>query len=401
MSHFTTEHFSGTVRTTKDSLRFGPLEMVRVSSVPSDTEGRNGDLIIVDDTADSSERVAVERVPVSAQLCQKVPILVSPGTFTISTASGIFTITISSLDDVVPEVKKANIPGLSVEIDGRGTIVFNTVSATFADGTSDFPSATGVSGLQAGTVEVPTGTWACFPVGSFGSAAYGKITGDTGSSTATASSETITFTGTGISVVGTNAGLNADSVSWNLNISDLPIGAGPLVSADELAVDDGGTTERHSIEDIVDAALPGTRVTLINGQPMLTLVDTTRGNKILSVSEQAITYGSNLVNHLTWISIHDATDANSGYIADFDGTVVYANAHCADTGANSKDIHLFINGIDNGIIGTLSGGVNVTFTNTTLNIDFIQGDRIRLQARDIATGSIEDTVAKLTIKWRG
>ena len=151
----------------------------------------------------------------------------------------------------------------------------------------------------------------------------------------------------------------------------------------------------------------GLTVTVINSQPMLTLEDTTRGGKVLSVGEQSLPFGENALGHNDWLRIGgNATDADSGFIADFDGTVVYATAHCENTQGNSKQIHLFIDGTDvlpvTGI-GTLTGpaGTEQTFVNTTLNIDFNRGQKIRLQAQGIATGVILDTVVKLTLKWRG
>lgn len=149
-------------------------------------------------------------------------------------------------------------------------------------------------------------------------------------------------------------------------------------------------------------ALPsGLSVININGQPMLTLEDTTRADKILSIAEQGITFAENRLTHNDWIQVGNANDADSGYVANFDCTIVYASGHCENTNANNKDIHLFINGVDEGSLGSLFGGANATFINNTINIDLNQGDRIRLRAIDDSTGRIEDTVIKLTIKWRG
>lgn len=148
------------------------------------------------------------------------------------------------------------------------------------------------------------------------------------------------------------------------------------------------------------SSIPGLDVTTINGQPMLTLVDSTRSSKILSVAENVLSFSTNNLSDLEWLSIGNATDADSGYVADFDGTVVAATGQCENTGANSKDIHLYINGTDQGAIGNLSGGNNASFINTTLNFDFSQGDKIRLQAQG-AGAQILDTVVKVTLKWRG
>jgi hypothetical protein len=540
MAQFRPEHFSGTVRTTKDDLRFGPLKERRVNAGPPDTYGRNGDFVIIDDTATSDEQLAITRVPVVAQFCQKIPFIVSGGTFTISAASGVYTITIATMDDFIDQVTRAQIPELRVEFtdpktpSGGQNFLLHANSVTFADGTSDLPSALGITGLQVGEVIVALGSWECFTSGggqidvaddgtavvgtpfselNFAGTAitsivdsgsgrvtitiddtigggginYGSIAGDTGTAIATTSSELITFGGIGVTVVATNAGAGLDTISFNmdiadlpngagspalgdtiainiggtteeypisalsalflgtayssiaggdggtavaigsdlitvngtgidvrainagagldtlnliLDIADLPDGAGPLIPGDELGVDDGGTTVRHTIEEVVDAVLPGVDITIINGQPMLTLIDTTRANKILSVAESNITFSENKVNHNDWIQIGNANDADSGYIAEFDGTLVYASAHCENTGGNTKEIHFYIGAADSATLGSLTGGANATFNNVTLNTDFVQGDRLRVRAHDGAGGDIQDTVVKLTLKWR-
>ncbi len=148
------------------------------------------------------------------------------------------------------------------------------------------------------------------------------------------------------------------------------------------------------------SAVPGLTTSVINGQPMLTLEDTTRANKVLSVGEQVYTWAENRLTNLDWVRMGNATDADSGYIADFDGTIVYASVHCENTNANSMDIHVYVDGDDEGSIGTLSGGTNAIINNNTLNIDFVQGQKIRVRAEN-GSGTVQDTVVKLTVKWRG
>ncbi len=541
MAQFRPEHFSGTVRTTKDDLRFGPLKERRVNTTPPDTYGRNGDFIIIDDTATSDENLAISRVPVDVQYCQKIPFIVTGGDFTITATSGVYTITIATMDDFIDQVTRANIPELRVEFtdpktpSGGQNFLLHANSVTFADGTSDLPSILGIAGLQVGEVTVALGEWECFTTGTGqidvaedgaavagtpfselnftgtavtslvdagsgrvtitidtagggGGPAYGSIVGDSGTAVATTASELITFGGIGITVVAADAGAGLDTVSFNLDIADLPNGAGspvlgdtiainiggtteeypisalsslflgtaysrmaggdgglaiavgsdlitvngtginvtatdagagldtldlvldiadlsdgagPLIPGDEIAVNDGGTTVRHTIEEVVDAVLPGVDITVINAQPMLTLIDTTRANKILSVAESNLMFAENKVNDNDWIKIGDAGDADSSYIAEFDGTLVYASAHCENTDGNSKEMHFYIDAVDSVTLGTLSGGANVTFNNVTLNTDFSQGDRLRVRAHNGSGGDIQDTVVKLTLKWRG
>lgn len=168
----------------------------------------------------------------------------------------------------------------------------------------------------------------------------------------------------------------------------------------------GGVTATEPVADEITVTIPGGSITgltttIINGQPMLTLEDTTRGSKILSVDEQVLVWSDNRVTDLDWMRIGRAANADSGYIADFDGTIVYASAHCEDTAGNAKDIRIYIDGADVGSIGTLSGGTNIEINNTGLNFDFSQGQKIRIRARQGFGGPIRDTVVKLTIKWRG
>lgn len=140
----------------------------------------------------------------------------------------------------------------------------------------------------------------------------------------------------------------------------------------------------------------------INGQPIMTFNDTSRGGKRLSFAEQSLTFSDVVISVNEWINIGNATDADSGYIADLDGTVVFATGHCENTNGNSKDIHLFINDTDQGSVGTLAGASpeESSFTTTTINVDFNQGDKIRLQAQQGSGLNILDTIVKLSIRWR-
>ena len=149
------------------------------------------------------------------------------------------------------------------------------------------------------------------------------------------------------------------------------------------------------------SSITGLTTTIINGHPMLTLEDTTRSDKVLTVAETHLMFAENKLTDGDWIQIANANDADSSFIANFDGTVVNISAHCENTDGNSKEIRLYINGVDTVGVGTLSGGANATINDTTLNTDFSQGDRLRLRAINGSGGNIQDTVIKLTVKWRG
>ena len=150
--------------------------------------------------------------------------------------------------------------------------------------------------------------------------------------------------------------------------------------------------------------ITGLSTTVINGQPMLTYDDPARGEKTLSISEQNHIFSRGRLSNNDWVRIANASHSDNGFVAEFDGCICYASGHCEDTGPRSKDIHVFIDNVDMGSIGTLAGGDNAKFTNTVLNLDYLQGQIIRLQAVDTPAspnGDIQDTVITVTIKHRG
>lgn len=141
-------------------------------------------------------------------------------------------------------------------------------------------------------------------------------------------------------------------------------------------------------------------ISTINGQLVPTYEDTTRANKQLSVADHPVMWSENRLLDRDWLQIGNAGDADSGYIADLDGTIVGCVAQCENANTNSKEIHVFVNGTDQGSLGILGPGSGATFINNTVDINFSRGDLIRLQALDGISGAIEDTVVKLTLKWR-
>jgi len=150
-----------------------------------------------------------------------------------------------------------------------------------------------------------------------------------------------------------------------------------------------------------DTILSGLGITDINGQDKVTLIDDVR-MKTLTVSEQDIVFADDRARNLDWIDIGEANHASSGYIADYDGTVVSVSGHCALANGNEKEFRMVIG--DPGtetVIGTLGTADNDAFSSTILDVDFIQGDMIRVRAYDGTGGAIRDVVIKITMKWRG
>jgi len=301
-----------------------------------------------------------------------------------------------------------------IDIMGTPTVSGGTMSLTNEDGTT--VTLVDVTGIPLATMGFPLtipnsplvcgGTWQCFDANGIEIKDHGNPLG---------TFDTIDFIGAGVTVT--------DGGGGEL-IVDIPGGGSGSTQNlwETIAADSGSVTASSPTDTLniiggvgISTAVSGNTVTVtntggtlppgftlssINGQPVLTIEDATRTNKDLSVTDQPIIFSENRLGNLDWLQIGNANDADSGYISDLDGTLVYVSAHCENTGASSKDIHLFVNSTDMGSIGTLGGGTNVTFVNTTLDVDVLQGDRIRLRAVDGILGNIQDTVVKLTIKWR-
>jgi hypothetical protein len=202
---------------------------------------------------------------------------------------------------------------------------------------------------------------------------------------------------------------NGDGVAGNIEVGvDINNQTSSVVdmdATDELLVFDGINNVAMTGQQVADGVqtllnLPIITVSLINAQPIVTYLDTTRA-KVLSTDSVVFTWGENNLANLDWVQIGgNATDADSGFVMPLDGTVVFATGHCENTNANSKALHLFIDGLDQGSIGFLAGGANASFTDPDFSIDFNQGQKLRLRSVGAGTGRIEDTVASVFVRWR-
>lgn len=129
-------------------------------------------------------------------------------------------------------------------------------------------------------------------------------------------------------------------------------------------------------------------------------MDDTRGDKVLSVETMPLAFGRGKINNNDWIRQVDVKDAESGYIAPYDGTVIRATAHCADTDGNTQTFDLYVGTTSASTIGTITSASTQAQFNNVLNVDFLQSDRLRLRGGASAAGAIQDTEIVLYVKWR-
>jgi len=188
-----------------------------------------------------------------------------------------------------------------------------------------------------------------------------------------------------------------------LDIDGLTDSTDNLAAADEFVMNDGTNNVSVSGQQLADGVadilgLPEITASVINGQPVVTVTDSTRGDKQLSIDSNSYLWSENSLGNNDWVQIAGAGDADSGYIMPLDGTIVMATAHCENAN-NASTINIY-NGASTTPVaaaGSFTASANAQFVNTTLNLDVAQGDRIRL--RNVG-GQIQDTVITLYIKWR-
>lgn len=121
-------------------------------------------------------------------------------------------------------------------------------------------------------------------------------------------------------------------------------------------------------------------------------------SKDLSAETATFTYSEANITNMDWVQIGGASDADTGMIMPYDGTVIRTTGFCENVKHTTMNIHLYINTTSAGSILTFTGSGNQTETDLSLNIDFNAGDRLRL--RGVGSNRIEDTAVTLWVKWR-
>ncbi len=140
-------------------------------------------------------------------------------------------------------------------------------------------------------------------------------------------------------------------------------------------------------------------LTTVSGNTMAVFLDASRANKELSIETANYLWAEAAIGNNDWVQIQHATDAQSGYIMPFNGTIVSIVMHCENTNGNTKDIRLYLDTTNQGSIGQFIGTGEQEYTNTALNIDVVAGVKLRLRGAP-GQGTIQDTNIQLRIKWR-
>ncbi len=198
-----------------------------------------------------------------------------------------------------------------------------------------------------------------------------------------------------------------------LDIVGLTDPAADLATTDEFPVHDksegtGGANRKMTGQNVSDgvlsiAGLTGLTVTTIGGQEVLTLIDTTRASKVLSVETSAITWSENVIGSNDWLDVGGATHADLGYVIPLNATIVKMTGHTADNRGNARDIDLYIDDVlstSSIVVFTGSPSGQEEDSDVTLNIDVTAGEKLQLRG-DAAAGNLDDVVITLWLKWRG
>jgi len=210
----------------------------------------------------------------------------------------------------------------------------------------------------------------------------------------TVTASQITITASGLETTGSNIGSIGASVLVSTSARQLQFRT--IVGASNINASTTASTINLSF------GIDGLNLTTVGGQVHLTLVDTTRANKVLSVAVVNYLYAETNVGNNDNIRIGEVPSASVGHIVPFDATIIGVEGLAVNDLGNAKAIDLFVNDVLNtSAIGTFAGAsAESTFSDTTLNIDVSAGDKLQLFG-DATGGIIEGVVVTLYVKWRG
>jgi len=153
--------------------------------------------------------------------------------------------------------------------------------------------------------------------------------------------------------------------------------------------------------------LPGVGFTTIDGQEILTMIDSSRSNKILSVEKVNYLFSKTTVSNGSYLYFGDITSSSAGYVIPMNATLVGISYH-KRTGDNiNMRYDLYVDGSSHfqGIIyGT--GSSEEKISDNALDVDLIKNQKIAIRATQTSGGgghnnSHYDVSITLYFRWRG
>lgn len=205
-------------------------------------------------------------------------------------------------------------------------------------------------------------------------------------------------------------GIDVTGTVIGLDILGLTDGAADMAATDEFPVHDksegtAGANRKMTGQNIADGVetilgITGLTIATINGQPIVVYTDSTR-TKTLSTDSHPYVFANNALADNEWMDVGDASNTDLGITMPLNGTIVMATGQTEDDNGNTFELDVYIDAADSGSVGTLTGGANSEFQTTTLDLDFSQGDKLRVRGdRTAGTGSLGDVNVVLIVRWR-
>ena len=152
-------------------------------------------------------------------------------------------------------------------------------------------------------------------------------------------------------------------------------------------------------EVVSGGGVSGLALTTIGGQEILTVVDTTRGNKILSSATMEFDFDKGQIKTNSWMSVASATDANNGHAIPLNATIVGIAGQAATGGG--RTINLYVdNVLSTTTLATFPNNSDSRILDMTLNVDLTAGQKIQLRGGSTGSNTGKASVI-LFIKWRG
>jgi len=188
--------------------------------------------------------------------------------------------------------------------------------------------------------------------------------------------------------LGAGAGWFAQKVAVDLQFKSITAGTGITVTPSATEIDVAVTNPSPT----------GLTVTTINGQEILTLVDITRTNKILSTDTTVITFSKNAIKKNTWMAIGSASNAINGYLPMLNATIVGITGQARN--GNGKALDLYIDNVNTMQVAIFPTAIDSRFVVSDLNIDINQGQKISLRGSAVG-GNTNEASASLILRWRG